>query len=91
MQIAGEREKPVGQLYEIVGIRQSSLSQHLSKLRALGLVYAHGDAQTSYHRLVICGTQQALDVHHKLDCILVRRGCKLIFGARIVGERLLRC
>ena len=36
-------------LAHLLGLSQSALSQHLSKLRALGLVSARRDAQTVYY------------------------------------------
>lgn len=46
-----EQERSVSDLAKIVGLEQSPLSQHLSKLRALGLVKARRDGQTVYYRL----------------------------------------
>ena len=42
-------EIAVGALAEKVGLSQSALSQHLSKLRALNLVSTRRDAQTIYY------------------------------------------
>ena len=42
-------EMAVGALAEAVGLSQSALSQHLSKLRAQGLVSTRRDAQTIYY------------------------------------------
>ncbi len=44
-----ENEITVGALAEKVGLSQSSLSQHLSKLRALELVKTRRDAQTIFY------------------------------------------
>ena len=44
-----EKEMPVGALAEKLGLSQSALSQHLSKLRALNLVNTRRDAQTIYY------------------------------------------
>ena len=44
-----EQEMPVGQLAERVGLSQSALSQHLSKLRAQDLVETRREAQTIYY------------------------------------------
>jgi ArsR family transcriptional regulator, virulence genes transcriptional regulator len=43
-------EVSVGVLAEEIGLGQSALSQHLSKLRALGLVTTRRDGQTIYYR-----------------------------------------
>ncbi len=44
-----EGEITVGALAEKMGLSQSALSQHLSKLRALDLVNTRRDAQTIYY------------------------------------------
>ena len=46
-----ESERSVGALAQAVGLTQSALSQHLSKLRAAGIVATRRDAQTIYYRL----------------------------------------
>lgn len=46
-----EQERSVGELSRIVQLEQSPLSQHLSKLRALGLVKTRRDGQTIFYRL----------------------------------------
>jgi DNA-binding transcriptional ArsR family regulator len=49
LQILIEGEMPVGQLAEKVGLSQSALSQHLSKLRTAKLVQTRRVAQTIYY------------------------------------------
>lgn len=44
-------ERSVGSLAEAVGLSQSALSQHLTKLREDGLVATRRDSQTIYYRL----------------------------------------
>jgi len=44
-----DREMPVGALAARVGLSQSALSQHLSKLRAQNLVETRREAQTIYY------------------------------------------
>lgn len=44
-----KEEIPVGVLAEKVGLSQSALSQHLSKLKALNLVTTRRSAQTIYY------------------------------------------
>lgn len=46
-----EQERSVSELARIVALEQSPLSQHLSKLRALGLVKTRRDGQTIFYRL----------------------------------------
>lgn len=43
------REVSVGALSDLVGISQSALSQHLSKLRSAGLVTTRREAQSVYY------------------------------------------
>lgn len=43
-------ELPVNKLAELTGQSQSSVSQHLSKLRAAGLVNSRRNGQTIYYR-----------------------------------------
>lgn len=45
-----ESEMSVNSLADAVGLSQSALSQHLAKLRALGLVATRREAQTIYYR-----------------------------------------
>ncbi len=44
-------EVSVSDLSELLGVSVSAVSQHLSKLRARGLVSSRRDAQTIYYRL----------------------------------------
>jgi len=44
-------ERSVGTLVETVGLTQSALSQHLAKLRTVGIVTTRREAQTIYYRL----------------------------------------
>jgi DNA-binding transcriptional ArsR family regulator len=47
----GEGEASAGELMEYAGLAQSATSQHLAKLRDLGLVTTRREAQTIYYRL----------------------------------------
>ena len=47
----GEGELSVGSLQERVGLSQSALSQHLSRLKEAALVASRRDGQTMYYRL----------------------------------------
>ena len=49
LRILVEGEIAVGALAERIGLSQSALSQHLSKLRAQNLVTTRRDAQTIYY------------------------------------------
>jgi DNA-binding transcriptional ArsR family regulator len=49
LELLVQREVPVGELAARVGLSQSALSQHLSKLRAQKLVSTRRNAQTIYY------------------------------------------
>lgn len=49
LQLLTEREHSVGELSILVGLSQSALSQHLSRLRRGRLVETRRDAQTIYY------------------------------------------
>ena len=57
-----EGEIAVGALAEKVGLSQSALSQHLSKLRALNLVSTRRDAQTIFYSSSSPQVRQVLEV-----------------------------
>ena len=63
-----EREHSVGELCNLVGLRQSALSQHLAKLRRDGLVHTRRSAQTVYYSLAGGEVRQILDTLHDLFC-----------------------
>lgn len=46
-----EGEVSVGELVELTGLSQSSVSQHLAMLRQEGVVSIRGEAQTRYYSL----------------------------------------
>ena len=48
----GEGEVSAGELADYAGLAQSAASQHLAKMRDLGLVATRRDGQTIYYRLV---------------------------------------
>lgn len=63
-----EGEKSVGALAEAVGLAQAALSQHLGKMRALGLVETRRDGQTIYYRLASAEVQAILETLYRLYC-----------------------
>ena len=64
-------ERPVGALAADVGLSQSALSQHLSKLRARNLVTTRRDAQTIYYstnsRAVMMLLSTLADIYDETD------------------------
>lgn len=66
--LAAVGELPVGALVERIGISQSALSQHLAKLRELGLVAYRRNSQTLHYRVEDPRALQVLEVLHSIYC-----------------------
>ena len=62
------REMNVTELGERAGLGQSPMSQHLSKLRALGLVTTRRDGQQVYYRLASDEVRRVLETLYGLYC-----------------------
>jgi len=63
-----ESERSVGDLAGLVGLRDAALSQHLAKMRALGLVRARRDGQTIYYSLASDDVRAVLETLHRRFC-----------------------
>lgn len=63
-----EQELNVGELCQRIALGQSPLSQHLSRLRALGLVATRRDGQQIRYRLASDEVRRILSVLHDLYC-----------------------
>lgn len=63
-----EQELNVGQLSERIALGQSPLSQHLSRLRALGLVAARRDGKQVKYRLASDEVRQVLATLYAIYC-----------------------
>ena len=61
-------EQTVSALQQKVGLSQSSLSQHLARLRSDGLVKTRRDAQTIYYALSSPEVTQLIATLHNLYC-----------------------
>jgi DNA-binding transcriptional ArsR family regulator len=61
-------EKSVGQLAALVGLSPTALSQHLARLRDLGLVETRRDAQTIFYRLSSAEVEAILETLYRLYC-----------------------
>ena len=61
-------ELSVGALVERIGLSQSALSQHLTKLREQGLVSFRRQAQTLFYRLSDPRAGEVLELLHELFC-----------------------
>ena len=61
-----ETEMSVNALADAVGLSQSALSQHLAKLRALGLVATRREAQTIYYRAASQSVGAVIETLHNI-------------------------
>jgi ArsR family transcriptional regulator, virulence genes transcriptional regulator len=66
--LAARGEMTVGELVDVVKLSQSALSQHLSKLRADGLVTFRRTAQTLHYRVADTRALQVLQVLKQIYC-----------------------
>jgi DNA-binding transcriptional ArsR family regulator len=63
-----EGERSVGDLAVVAGLSQAALSQHLGKMRALGLVTTRREAQTVYYRLASDNVRAVLKTLYAIYC-----------------------
>ena len=63
-----EGEKTVRELEELVGLRQTTLSQHLARLRYEGLVTTRRSAQNIYYSISSNEGNQLLGAIHGMFC-----------------------
>ena len=63
-----EGEKSVGHLAGIVGLTVAAASQHLAKMRALGLVRTRREGKTIYYRLASREVEEVLKTLYELYC-----------------------
>jgi DNA-binding transcriptional ArsR family regulator len=63
-----EGEKTVRELESLVGLRQTTLSQHLARLRYEGLVSTRRAAQNIYYSISSNEGNQLLDAIHGMFC-----------------------
>ncbi len=61
-------ERSVGDLGEFLGLRDSTVSQHLALLRKDGLVSARRDAQTIYYSIASDPAREVLKTLYQLFC-----------------------
>ena len=61
-------EKNVGELEQILGIRQPTLSQQLARLRSDDLVETRRDSRQIYYGLASDEAKQMIDLLNKLFC-----------------------
>ncbi len=63
-----DQEMSVGALADAVGLGQSALSQHLARLRDLGIVATRRDAQTIYYRLASDDAKRLISLLYEIYC-----------------------
>jgi DNA-binding transcriptional ArsR family regulator len=63
-----ESEKSVGELEQMLALRQPTVSQQLARLRTDGLVTTRRDGKTIYYRLASEETRVIVDAVHKVFC-----------------------
>lgn len=63
-----DTEMSVGALAESVGLGQSALSQHLARLRDLGIVATRRDGQTIYYRLASEDARRLIALLYDIYC-----------------------
>ena len=61
-------ERSVGQLAEMIGLAPTALSQHLARMRDLGLVATRRDGQTIFYRLASAEVAALLETLYRLYC-----------------------
>jgi len=61
-------ERSVGDLAEFLGLRDSTVSQHLALLRKDGLVAARRDAQTIYYSIASDPAREILTALYRVYC-----------------------
>ncbi|WP_164661963.1 helix-turn-helix transcriptional regulator [Tropicibacter sp. Alg240-R139] len=64
----GTGERSVGELEELLQMRQAAVSQMLARLRDEGLVTTRRDGKTIYYSLLDHKTEQVIGLLHSLFC-----------------------
>ncbi len=64
----GSGEKSVGELEDLLGIRQAAVSQMLARLREEGFVTTRREGKTIYYSLADESTQQVIGLLYGLFC-----------------------
>ncbi len=64
----GSGEKSVGELEELLEIRQAAVSQMLARLREEGLVSTRRDGKTIYYSLADSSTYEVISLLYRLFC-----------------------
>lgn len=70
-------ERTVGELAEILGLKQSNTSQHLAVLRKIGVVLPRKEGNLVYYRLAHPKIAEACDLVHEVIAEQLRNGQRL--------------
>jgi ArsR family transcriptional regulator, virulence genes transcriptional regulator len=80
-----DAERSVGQLVEFLGIRASTVSQHLALLRKDGLVKARRDGQTIWYSISSGPARELVETLYRVYCAPAAAGGRAIGNLR--GKR----
>lgn len=61
-------EKSVRELQDLLGLDQSSTSQHLARLRKQGIIQARKDSQSNYYSICDEKVLQIIQLLHEIYC-----------------------
>lgn len=61
-------EKSVSELQSLVGLEQSSISQHLARLRKQGIIKARRHSQSKYYSIANENALQVIELLHEIYC-----------------------
>lgn len=61
-------EKTVSELQHLVGLEQSSISQHLARLRKQGIITARRNSQSKYYSITDDNALQVIELLHAIYC-----------------------
>ena len=59
-------EKSVSELQSLVGLEQSSISQHLARLRKQGIIKARRNSQSKYYSIANENALQVIELLHEI-------------------------
>jgi len=71
----GSGEKSVGQMEDLLGIRQAAVSQMLARLREEGLVSTRRDGKTIYYSLADDNTSRVIGLLYEIFCAKPKNEC----------------
>ena len=63
-----EGEKSVSELQSLVGLEQSSISQHLARLRKQGIIKVRQHSQSKYYSIANENALQVIELLHDIYC-----------------------